>query len=213
MRPIVGRVAGLIPVDFGPVGDHALLACDTPQKRLSHGFTRRASSVASPGLRPDEFLPGGQAAARRCLAISPVSSFCSPRTITRAVADPCWYAADAPAAYHRPSQTRSAAVATAASARDLTRTPRTSGLLRPHRQPGDDRRLGELVKDRQEKARTHRHHGTAIPVRLVSVPDDRTGRCRGNLPRRAGCRIVIPAQFDDAQPIPIATHNGYARVN
>jgi hypothetical protein len=26
MRPIVGRVAGLIPVDFGPVGDHALLA-------------------------------------------------------------------------------------------------------------------------------------------------------------------------------------------
>ena len=27
-------------------------------KRLSHGFTRRASSAASPGLRPDEFLPG-----------------------------------------------------------------------------------------------------------------------------------------------------------
>jgi hypothetical protein len=28
-----------------------------------------------------------------------------------------------------------------------------SGLLRPHRQPGDDRRVGELVKDRHAQAR------------------------------------------------------------
>jgi hypothetical protein len=36
MRPIVGRVAGLIPADFGPASDHALLACDTPVLSRSH---------------------------------------------------------------------------------------------------------------------------------------------------------------------------------
>lgn len=59
MRLIVRRAAGLIPLDFGPASDRALLACDTPQKKPSHGLPGGPAAWRHRGLRPDGFLPGG----------------------------------------------------------------------------------------------------------------------------------------------------------
>ena len=49
-------MAGLIPVDFGPVGDHALLAGDTPQTSKNYMIAVRASGSAKPVL-PEAGMP------------------------------------------------------------------------------------------------------------------------------------------------------------